>query len=360
MTIYFICDKVINSKKNKGKTMSKYIENLIKQKKQEELAKLDSVSIVNKIFSGLKDREKDILKRRYGLHGKKKETLESIGGLHKLTRERVRQIETASLTKLRKLDSLDEYIKDIKQSVSELLREHGGLMKQGFMLDILTISLQELRKKELSEKERNLYKEHFDFIISKLFPENIDKYLNHNDYHDSYSLKDISDKHFDDLVAEAVTKVKSMRQTVKTQELLEILKGLKSYKKHSKQLENKDGADLRKVFENSIFPEDSDLINNNKPLYNFLQTIKHLDQNKFGEWGLSESKEVKPKTINDKIYLVLKYNKEKPMHFTEIADRINEVAFDKKKANAATVHNELILDDRYKLVGRGLYALKEW
>ena len=340
--------------------MSRYIENLLKQKKQEELAKLDSVSIVNSIFSGLKDREKDVLKRRYGLYGKKKETLESIGGLHKLTRERVRQIETASLAKLRKLDFLDEYIKDIKQSVSELLREHGGLMKQDFMLDILIIALQELRKKDLSEKERNLYKEHFDFIISKLFPENIAKYLNHDNYHVSYSLKDVSDKHFDELTSEAVSKVKSMRQTVKTQELLEILKGLKAYKKYSDELDVKNGADLSKIFKDNIFPEDSNLINSNKILYNFIQTIKHLDQNKFGDWGLSDSKEVKPKTINDKIYLVLKYNKEKPMHFTEIAERINEVAFDKKKANAATVHNELILDDRYKLVGRGLYALKEW
>ncbi|MCF7795278.1 hypothetical protein K9M50_02885 [Patescibacteria group bacterium] len=340
--------------------MSRYIENLLKQKKQEELVKLDSISIVNKIFSQLKDREKNILKRRYGLHGKKKETLEAIGGSHKLTRERVRQIETASLAKLRKLDSLNEYIKDIKQSVSELLQEHGGIMKQDFMLDILTISLQELRTKELSEKERNLYKEHFDFIISKLFPENITKYTNHDNYNTSYSLKDISDKYFDELVGDAVAKIKSMRQTVKTQELLDILKNLKTYKKFSNELNTKDESDLSKVFKSDVFPEDSDLINKNKVLYNFLQTIKHLDQNKFGEWGLSDSKEVKPKTINDKIYLVLKYNNEKPMHFTEIAERINKVAFDKKKANAATVHNELILDDRYKLVGRGLYALKEW
>ena len=48
------------------------------------------------------------------------------------------------------------------------------------------------------------------------------------------------------------------------------------------------------------------------------------------------------------------------MHFGEIADRINEIGFDSKVANAATVHNELILDAKYVLVGRGLYGLKEW
>lgn len=49
------------------------------------------------------------------------------------------------------------------------------------------------------------------------------------------------------------------------------------------------------------------------------------------------------------------------MHFRKITDTINEIKFDGKKAHPATVHNELILDhDRYVLVGRGIYALKEW
>lgn len=48
------------------------------------------------------------------------------------------------------------------------------------------------------------------------------------------------------------------------------------------------------------------------------------------------------------------------MHFAEIAGKINQVEFDKKQANTATVHNELILDKKYVLVGRGLYGLKDW
>ena len=48
------------------------------------------------------------------------------------------------------------------------------------------------------------------------------------------------------------------------------------------------------------------------------------------------------------------------MHFTEIAKKINETGFDHKKANPATIHNELILDKKYILVGRGIYALAEW
>jgi hypothetical protein len=63
--------------------------------------------------------------------------------------------------------------------------------------------------------------------------------------------------------------------------------------------------------------------------------------------------------MNDKIYLVLKKNG-KPMHFTEITKMINETKFDSRKAYPPTVHNELILNDQYVLVGRGIYALKEW
>ena len=69
--------------------------------------------------------------------------------------------------------------------------------------------------------------------------------------------------------------------------------------------------------------------------------------------------EISPKTVRDKIYLVLKKNDE-PLHFETIARRINEVKFDDgQKALGPTVHNELIKDDRFVLVGRGMYGLQE-
>jgi len=46
------------------------------------------------------------------------------------------------------------------------------------------------------------------------------------------------------------------------------------------------------------------------------------------------------------------------MHFTEVAAAINDVFG--KPAHVATCHNELIKDNRFVLVGRGLYALSEW
>jgi DNA-directed RNA polymerase delta subunit len=46
------------------------------------------------------------------------------------------------------------------------------------------------------------------------------------------------------------------------------------------------------------------------------------------------------------------------MHFTEVAKAIAKHF--NRTAHIATTHNELIKDDRFVLVGRGLYALREW
>lgn len=90
-----------------------------------------------------------------------------------------------------------------------------------------------------------------------------------------------------------------------------------------------------------------------------LAIYKNLDVNVFGQIGLASWAEIKPKGVRDKAYLVLKKEKV-PKHFTEIAKLINNTGFSNKKANTQTVHNELIKDSRFVLVGRGLYGLSEW
>ena len=63
--------------------------------------------------------------------------------------------------------------------------------------------------------------------------------------------------------------------------------------------------------------------------------------------------------MRDKAHLVLKHKGE-PLHFTEVASLINQAEFSMRPALAQTVHNELIKDDRFVLVGRGTYALRSW
>jgi hypothetical protein len=72
-----------------------------------------------------------------------------------------------------------------------------------------------------------------------------------------------------------------------------------------------------------------------------------------GLYGLREWPEINPRSIKNKAYLVLR-QKRNPLHFTKIASLIGDLA------NFQTVHNELIKDSRFVLVGRGIYALKEW
>lgn len=87
----------------------------------------------------------------------------------------------------------------------------------------------------------------------------------------------------------------------------------------------------------------------------------------FGYIGTDRHLEVAPANVGDKAYLVLK-TKEQPMHFRDLAGSMNEYAKTsssfhpvwQKTIEAQTVHNELIKNKEFVLVGRGIYALAEW
>ena len=68
---------------------------------------------------------------------------------------------------------------------------------------------------------------------------------------------------------------------------------------------------------------------------------------------------VNPKNIRDKIYVILHENGSH-MHFNEIAAAIRESDFKRKDVTTQAIHNELIKDKRFVLIGRGIYALQEW
>jgi len=98
---------------------------------------------------------------------------------------------------------------------------------------------------------------------------------------------------------------------------------------------------------------------NEKVVKNYLDLSKEIEKNPFEEYGLSEWSEITPKDVGDKAYIVMKHHA-KPEHYTVITDLINKHGFDKRIAHKETVHNELIKDQRFVLVGRGIYALTEW
>ena len=59
--------------------------------------------INNSLLKVLNDREKDVIKKRFGIDEDQAFTLEEIGKEFNVTRERIRQIELKALKKLKKV-----------------------------------------------------------------------------------------------------------------------------------------------------------------------------------------------------------------------------------------------------------------
>jgi hypothetical protein len=85
----------------------------------------------------------------------------------------------------------------------------------------------------------------------------------------------------------------------------------------------------------------------------FLEISKIIQKNDEGFYGLKDWPEINPRGVKNKAYVVFK-KEQKPLHYQAVAKLIGPNALPQ------TVHNELIKDPRFILVGRGMYALKEW
>jgi hypothetical protein len=317
--------------------------------------KLNSNEIVKNILAGLSKKERDIISRRFGLKDGEKETLESVGGLHNLTRERIRQIENATLKKLGEVKELKDELANLREIVNKLLVEHGGLAEKEYLFHLLNT----YSPVEYLSEEYDVEKNQYDFMLSRLLRDEFEEVKNSDIFKTSYKLKSESLEHLEELAIALVKEISDLKEVVKTEEAIASITKTDVYGKHKDKMDVPSDVDVSSYWKGALFDENKDLINSNKILYSLLVAVKEIEQNKFGFWGAYNSEEIAPKTINHKIYLVLK-NEGKPLHFVDIAKRINEVSFDHKTANPATVHNELILDPKYVLIGRGIYGLKEW
>ena len=251
-------------------------------------------------------REREIVSQRFSLQGEK-ETLEKIGRKYKISRERVRQIEKSCLKQLKQIiekQNLDEQIKPIKNHLISC----GGVREYNLLMNDL---------KFLSENWPEHFEQKLKFIF---FLKNEPKYFAENKEFHSFWYLDEKTKN-------------------------KILKEIKKFKDFCEK--------KRKIFEKAYLNYIKDV-----SFINYLALSKYFVINPFGNLGLKHWPEIQPQKINDKVYLVLKELK-KPIHFQEITQLINQYKFDQKIAFVQTVHNELIKDQRFVLVGRGIYGLKE-
>lgn len=266
-----------------------------------------------KLLKGLKERDRYVLESRFGLSNTKKKTLESIGQEYDITRERVRQIQDAALKAIRKSDSYDE-AREIFDEIEVLINELGGIVSEDNFL------------KEVHEDELMQNHIHFHLVIG----DNFKKHKEDKKFKSRWSVDG-------ELAKKVHAALEKLHGHVTEEELLSEEQMILKF------LDRLDGVEDGFV--------DSDIAER------FLDLSKLVDKNPLGDWGLTASQNVSVRGIRDYAYLIMKKNGS-PMHFREVAEAITET-FD-KKAHPATTHNELIKDNRFVLVGRGMYGLQEW
>lgn len=273
---------------------------------------------INNLIRDLKPRQKEILAGRFGLAGGEKETLAGIGDRYNITRERVRQLEESALDYIRENLEKEKSAKDFLGAIIGHLDKLGGLRKDDLFISEIKSALND-------KKLHHWHLRFFSEVSGGFFYKPADRDFNGFWYFDE---KDINkaDSFFSEL---------EKMITSKKADLLEN----KSFNDYlSRAAKNKKISDIAGS--------------------NYLLISRKFGENPYGDFGLSEWEEINPKTINSKAFLVLKKHGQ-PLHFSELADKINKVGFDDRLAQKQTVHNELIKDPRFVLVGRGTYALYE-
>ncbi len=258
-----------------------------------------------------RDREREIISRRFGLFDRK-ETLEQIGELLGITRERVRQLEKSVVNRL-KAAAEQGSVHRIPEIQTEFLRLLAGV---GDIARVSTIT------EKVSPDVTKLQQARLAFL-AQLCPELV--VVNEDDhYHHAVGIKATREL---PIVKEDVTKlIDAIKKIGQPATIDEVAK--------SASIDNVSQAE------------------------SLASISKHLATLN-GRWGLVKWPMVNPKNIRDKIFVILKEHG-KHMHFNEIAAAIKDSEFKRKDVTTQAIHNELIKDKRFVLIGRGIYALKEW
>jgi len=257
-----------------------------------------------------REREREIISRRFGLYDRR-ETLERIGNMLGITRERVRQLEKAVMARLKAVaDSELPHVDTIEKEFIKHLHEMGRVAR----VSDLTGRFYDAN----SEQDQA----HVAFLAT-LAP-GIDVIDENDDYHHAVAISEHhNESQVKQFVEEIVASILDYKQPVSAEEV------------HSKT--------------DHEHPDHVHALSTVSKKLSFLN----------GKWGSNKWPTVNPKNIRDKIYVVLAENG-KPMHFGEIAEAIKSSDFKRRDVTTQAIHNELIKDGRFVLIGRGIYALSEW
>lgn len=269
-------------------------------------------SIITDILGTIdREREREIIARRYGLFDRK-ETLEQIGELLGITRERVRQLEKAVMARL-KAQADDGQLPHIQEVQSVLLDEVNAMGKVARVANLSA---------RLTKENTRIDQARISFLAA-LSPEIAVVDENDHFYH-SVGIADVhNEKQIKELTGKTIDAIKKIGEPTTIDKVA----------KEAKIDSPEHAAALASISKS-------------------LATLND-------KWGLVKWPTVNPKNIRDKIYVILQETG-KHMHFSEIAEAIKKSDFKRKDVTTQAIHNELIKDKRFVLIGRGIYALKEW
>lgn len=288
-------------------------------KKEVQKNKLATLSfnpkqVVKKLLGSLPNRAQDVIVGRFGLNQAGDEmTLEAIGQKYGITRERVRQIENYAINHIRKSDIYTKE-KPVFEELLSVVAKMGGVISEEDLLDYL--AKDESTKKHL----------HFLLVVGDDF----NKIKEDSEFKHRWHIDKALSERIEDALRKLYTKLSDDAIVPESEMISSFLEHLKDVSEDYKQ---------------------------DEIITRWLSLSKNISKNPLGEWGKTKSSNIKTKGVRDYAYLILRRHGS-PIHFREVAKLISEVF--KKKAHVATTHNELIKDPRFVLVGRGLYALKEW
>lgn len=260
-------------------------------------------------------RMQDVIKRRFGLAGGKVATLESIGREYKITRERVRQIEADALKLLRRDEQLAE-LRPLFQALETRLTSLGNVAAHHQFLA------------ECADKAH-----HRDLVLLLTLNKLFQKLPETNAHYDRWALDRATASASEKILALVTRDLEKTTATVSEKKLYELAAG--------NATEVMGHAPEQRVLEV------------------YVGTSKLIKKNPYGEYGLVSWPTISPTGVKDKAYAALAKSGA-PLHFRQVASAIDQAGWSKYKAHPQTVHNELIKDKRFVLVGRGLYGLAEW
>lgn len=276
------------------------------------------VKSFEEILISLSEKEKNVIERRVGLRWEK-ETLQSIWSSFSptITRERVRQIEESGIKKIWRIIKAS-ILTDIQNAWLNFLKINWWLASRDSLVNYLIKELN-LEKNINTSILETIMQSDFDIFKSK-------QKLGCKIY---FYLSNVSKFNIDAIHKEALRILKKKKDVIERKELFSMIsENLRDVKWITTELINS----VLEIFDDIIYWE-NDLV------------------------GLTKWKILNPKTLKDKAVYILK-KEGTPMHFVDISNKIIEYLEENVKVN--TIHNELIRNEDFVLIGRWIYALKEW